>query len=68
MRVLVTGGAGFIGSNFARYWCENHADDRVIVYDLLTYAGDRRNLADLGDRIDFVQGDIGDAELAGQHI
>ena len=64
MRVLVTGGAGFIGSNFARYWCENHADDRVIVYDLLTYAGDRRNLADLGDRIDFVQGDIGDAELA----
>ena len=47
MRVLVTGGAGFIGSNFARYWCENHADDRVIVYDLLTYAGDRRNLADL---------------------
>ena len=31
MRVLVTGGAGFIGSNFARYWCENHADDRVVV-------------------------------------
>ena len=68
MRVLVTGGAGFIGSNFARYWCENHADDRVIVYDLLTYAGDRRNLADLGDRIDFVQGDIGDAELAGSTL
>jgi dTDP-glucose 4,6-dehydratase len=68
MRVLVTGGAGFIGSNFARYWCENHADDRVIVYDLLTYAGDRTNLADLGDRIDFVQGDIGDAELAGSTL
>src|SRR5215203_5711145 len=68
MRVLVTGGAGFIGSNFARYWCENHADDRVIVYDLLTYAGDRRNLADLGDRVDFVQGDIGDAELAGSTL
>jgi dTDP-glucose 4,6-dehydratase len=65
MRVLVTGGAGFIGSNFARYWCENHPDDRVVVYDLLTYAGDRRNIADLGDRIDFVHGDIGDVELAG---
>ncbi len=63
MRVLVTGGAGFIGSNFARYWCEKHPDDRVVVYDLLTYAGDRRNIADLGDRVDFVQGDIGDAEL-----
>jgi dTDP-glucose 4,6-dehydratase len=65
MRVLVTGGAGFIGSNFARYWCENHPGDRVVVYDLLTYAGDRRNIADLGDRVDFVQGDIGDAELVG---
>ena len=65
MRVLVTGGAGFIGSNFARYWSAKRPDDHLVVYDLLTYAGDRRNLADLGERIEFVQGDIGDAELAG---
>ena len=64
MRVLVTGGAGFIGSNFVRYWSKKRPDDHVVAYDLLTYAGDRRNLADLGDRIDFVQGDIGDAEFA----
>ena len=64
MRLLVTGGAGFIGSNFVRYWVEQQPGDHVVAYDLLTYAGDRRNLADLGDRIEFVQGDIGDADLA----
>ena len=63
MRLLVTGGAGFIGSNFARYWSERRPDDHVVVYDLLTYAGDRRNVEDLGDRIVFVHGDIGDPEL-----
>jgi dTDP-glucose 4,6-dehydratase len=68
MRVLVTGGAGFIGSNFARYWCEHHPGDRVVIYDLLTYAGDRRNVADLGDRVEFVRGDIGDAELVGSTL
>ncbi len=64
MRLLVTGGAGFIGSNFVRYWLDGHPDDRVVVLDLLTYAGDRRSLADVEDRIGFVQGDIADAELA----
>ncbi len=64
MRLLVTGGAGFIGSNFARYWSERRPEDHVVVYDLLTYAGDRRNVEDLGDRIVFVHGDIGDPELA----
>ena len=63
MRVLVTGGAGFIGSNFVRHWLAGHPDDHVVVYDLLTYAGERRNLEEVEDRIVFVHGDICDAEL-----
>ncbi len=61
--LLVTGGAGFIGSNFVRHWLGAHPDDRVVVLDLLTYAGNRANLADLEDRHAFVQGDIGNADL-----
>jgi dTDP-glucose 4,6-dehydratase len=64
MRVLVTGGAGFIGSNFVRYWLEGHPDHHVVVLDLLTYAGNRASLADVEDRIGFVHGDITDGELA----
>ena len=64
MRLLVTGGAGFIGSNFVHYWLERYPDDHVVVYDLLTYAGNRPNLAAVEDRIAFVQGDICDRELA----
>ncbi len=45
MNLLVTGGAGFIGSNFVRHWQDAHPGDRVVVYDLLTYAGNRDNLA-----------------------
>jgi len=65
MKLLVTGGAGFIGSNFVHYWLERHPDDHVVVYDLLTYAGNRASLADVEDRIAFVQGDICDRELVG---
>ena len=64
MRLLVTGGAGFIGSNFVRFWLERHSDDHVVVLDLLTYAGNRASLEDVDDRIVFVEGDIGDRELA----
>jgi dTDP-glucose 4,6-dehydratase len=61
--LLVTGGAGFIGSNFVRHWVGGHPNDQVVVLDLLTYAGNRANLADLEGRHTFVEGDIGDAEL-----
>ena len=63
MRLLVTGAAGFIGSNFVRHWVEARPNDRVVAYDLLTYAGNRANLTDVEDRIRFVRGDIGDPDL-----
>jgi dTDP-glucose 4,6-dehydratase len=68
MRLLVTGAAGFIGSNFVRDRLERHPDDHVVAYDLLTYAGNRESLSDLEDRIVFVQGDIGDFELVEQTL
>ncbi|HTT86600.1 MAG TPA: dTDP-glucose 4,6-dehydratase [Acidimicrobiales bacterium] len=64
MRLLVTGGAGFIGSNFVRYWVERHPEDTLVVYDALTYAGNRPSLADVEDRITFVHGDVCDTDLA----
>ena len=64
MRLLVTGGAGFIGSNFVHYWLGRHPDDHVVVYDLLTYAGNRESLAPVEERIIFVEGDICDRDLA----
>jgi dTDP-glucose 4,6-dehydratase len=62
VRILVTGAAGFIGSNFVHYWLERHPDESIVALDLLTYAGNRASLDDVADRIAFVQGDIADLE------
>ena len=60
-QLLVTGGAGFIGANFVRYWEANHPGDRITVLDALTYAGNRASLE--GTSADFVHGDIRDTPL-----
>ncbi len=67
VEVLVTGGAGFIGSNFVRYALEAHPDWRVTTLDKLTYAGRRENLHDVmtHERHAFVHGDIIDAPVSG---
>jgi dTDP-glucose 4,6-dehydratase len=63
VRILVTGGAGFIGSNFVHLTLRERPDARITVLDKLTYAGNRASLAPVADRIAFVEGDIADAEL-----
>lgn len=65
MNILVTGGAGFIGSNFIHYILENHPEDKVINLDLLTYAGNIHNLDDVMDNSNhtFIQGNITNSEL-----
>ena len=70
MKIVVTGGAGFIGSNFVRLVLAEHPDDEITVLDKLTYAGNLDNLKDVaGDpRYRFVKGDICDAEVVGATV
>ncbi|WP_127485259.1 dTDP-glucose 4,6-dehydratase [Paenibacillus ehimensis] len=62
--LLVTGGMGFIGSNFIRYWLQRYPADRVVNYDLLTYAGQPANMAEAAalPNYRFVRGDVADAD------
>lgn len=64
MKLLVTGGAGFIGSNFILYWMKNHPGDRIVNFDKLTYAGNLENLKELEKNPNylFVKADICDAK------
>jgi len=68
MKLFVTGGAGFIGSNFIRYWMEQNSDDQIVNFDALTYAGHVENLKDIEENPNytFVQGDITDPEAVGK--
>jgi dTDP-glucose 4,6-dehydratase len=63
--LLITGGAGFIGVNFVRYWRQTHPGDTLVVYDALTYAGNKASLAGV-DGITFIKADICDAAAVDQ--
>ena len=68
MKLLVTGGAGFIGSNFIKWWLINHPEDKIVNFDALTYAGNPDNLKDIENSpaYEFVKGDIRDSKAVGK--
>ncbi len=68
MKLLVTGGAGFIGSNFVRYTLQHKPEHQITVIDALTYAGNEHSLDDVRDKITFVRGSITDEELVDESV
>ncbi|MGB9637175.1 MAG: dTDP-glucose 4,6-dehydratase, partial [Microgenomates group bacterium] len=68
MKLLVTGGAGFIGSNFIRYWLKKYPDDEIVNLDKLTYAGNLTSLKDIANNpsYKFVKGDICNGRLVNE--
>jgi len=68
MKLLVTGGAGFIGSNFILYWMQNHPEDKIVNLDNLTYAGNLENLREVekNPNYKFVKGDICNPNIVNQ--
>lgn len=70
MKMLVTGGAGFIGSNFIRYWLSKYPDDQIINLDVLTYAGHLSSLQDVenNSNYSFIKGDITDADTVDELV
>src|SRR5689334_19653400 len=69
-KLLITGGAGFIGGNFVHYWLREHPADAVVVLDALTYAGNLATLSafDGDDRLRFVRGDVADRDVVARTI
>ena len=70
MKILVTGGAGFIGSNFIHYWLEKYPEDKIINLDVITYAGNLENLkiVENNPNYEFIKGDICDAKLVNDFV
>lgn len=68
MKILVTGGAGFIGSNFVHYWVKKYPNDKIKVIDSLTYAGNIENLTPVIKNIEFVEADINDRKSVAQSL
>ena len=70
LKLLITGGAGFMGSNFIRYILNKYPDYKVINLDKMTYAGNQQNLVDIeaefGDRYEFIKGDIANAGIVNE--
>lgn len=72
MKLLITGGAGFIGSNFIRYWLDKYPDDSVLNLDILTYAGNQNSLIDVlqkhAENYRFIKGDIADFDFVDKTV